>query len=72
MKLEYKEMSVHEVLRLFQKGETITMNQLTAKGAPKKSVYMALWTGWIEECEKERGIDETFQLTEVGYRARGI
>ncbi len=72
MKLEYKEMSVYEVLRLFQKGEPITLNELISRGATERAVYRALCKEWIEQCGKEKGMNETYQLTEVGYRVRGI
>ena len=72
MKLVYKEMNAYEVLRLFQKGEPITMGELISKGATQRTVYSLVGKAWTIQCGDGKGMNETFQLTEVGYRARGI
>ncbi len=70
MKLVYKELSIYEVLWLFEMGEPMTMSELIAKGAKEMRVIDAKCKGWIERCGNGEGMDETFQLTRIGYRAR--
>ncbi len=72
MKLEYKEMSMYEVLDLMQKNEPITLNELVSRGATEWAVYRALCKEWIEKCGNGKGMNEAYQLTEIGYRVRGI
>jgi|GEM_PF-6907770 len=72
MKLEYKGLNVYDVLRLFQMGEAMTLSELKARGATDIRVLDAKCKGWIERCGNGEGMNETYRLTIIGYRARGI
>ncbi len=63
---------MYEVLQLFQKGEPITMGELISKGVTQRTVYSLLGKDWTIKCDNGKGMNEAYQLTEIGYRAMGI